>query len=247
MGSACPSGLMSFSLRALVNMGMKLLVVVVCLLDLACIFAFGNCTDGLARIGLKRWNLDHNSINAARITRGEVIYSVVKGDTNPNIDCLKDDVVYLTDFLGTQFYGEIGIGSPPQQFTVALIHGVPIFGCHLQNATFLLLATDIPTTREGLRFWLAQFDGILGLGFQDMAVGKVKPVWYNMVQQGLVTQQVFSIWLNRNPKSEVGGEIVFGGVDWRHFSGDHTFVPIAQSGYWRKVKPLWPNLPMLYS
>lgn len=54
-----------------------------------------------------------------------------------------------------------------------------------------------------------------------------------MVQQGLVTQQVFSIWLNRNPKSEVGGEIVFGGVDWRHFSGDHTFVPIAQSGYWQ--------------
>lgn len=33
-------------------------------------------------------------------------------------------------------------------------------------------------TREGLKFLLAQFDGILGLGFQDMAVGKVKPVWY---------------------------------------------------------------------
>ncbi|KAG5555424.1 hypothetical protein RHGRI_012831 [Rhododendron griersonianum] len=263
-------------------MGMKLLVVVICLLDLACIFAFGNCTDGLVRIGLKRWNLDHNSINAARITRGEVIYSVVKGDTNPNIDCLKDDVVYLRDYLGTQFYGEIGIGSPPQQFTVAFDTGssnlwVPSSKCHFSiacyghskyrarlSSTFTKIGVPCKihygsgsiygffsqdnvrvgdvvikdqvfseATREGLRFLLAQFDGILGLGFQDMAVGKVKPVWYNMVQQGLVTQQVFSIWLNRNPKSEVGGEIVFGGVDWRHFSGDHTFVPIAQSGYWQ--------------
>ncbi|XP_058209717.1 aspartic proteinase-like [Rhododendron vialii] len=273
---------MSFSLRALVNMGMKLLVVVICLLDLACIFAFGNCTDGLVRIGLKRWNLDHNSINAARITRGEVIYSIVKGDTNPNIDCLKDDVVYLRDYLGTQFYGEIGIGSPPQQFTVAFDTGssnlwVPSSKCHFSiacyghskyrarmSSTFTKIGVPCKirygsgsiygffsqdnvrvgdvvikdqvfseATWEGLRFLLAQFDGILGLGFQDMAVGKVKPVWYNMVQQGLVTQQVFSIWLNRNPKSEVGGEIVFGGVDWRHFSGDHTFVPIAQSGYWQ--------------
>ncbi|KAH7848453.1 hypothetical protein Vadar_002901 [Vaccinium darrowii] len=87
-------------------------------------------------------------------------------------------------------------------------------------------------TREGLlMFLLSQSDGIRGLGFQNMSVGNVKPVWY--VQQGLVTQQVFSIWLNRDPKSEIGGEIVFGGVDWRPFSGDHTFVPIAQSGYWQ--------------
>ncbi|KAE9455033.1 hypothetical protein C3L33_13075, partial [Rhododendron williamsianum] len=216
-------------------MGMKLLVVVICLLDLACIFAFGNCTDGLVRIGLKRWNLDHNSINAARITRGEVIYSVVKGDTNPNIDCLKDDVVYLRDYLGTQFYGEIGIGSPPQQFTVAFDTGssnlwVPSSKCHFSiacyghskyrarlSSTFTKIGVPCKihygfgsiygffsqdnvrvgdvvikdqvfseATREGLRFLLAQFDGILGLGFQDMAVGKVKPVW--------------------------------------HFSGDHTFV-----------------------
>ena len=35
-------------------------------------------------------------------------------------------------------------------------------------------------TREGLLALLGvQFDGILGLAFQDIAVGKATPVWYS--------------------------------------------------------------------
>ncbi|CAI9108216.1 OLC1v1007769C1 [Oldenlandia corymbosa var. corymbosa] len=89
-------------------------------------------------------------------------------------------------------------------------------------------------TWEGLfTFLLAQFDGILGLGFQDIAIGQVTPVWYNMVQQDLVSLQMFSFWLNTDPKSKLGGEILFGGVDWSHFRGHHTYVPITQTGYWQ--------------
>ncbi|KAI8003727.1 Aspartic proteinase A2 [Camellia lanceoleosa] len=89
-------------------------------------------------------------------------------------------------------------------------------------------------TKEGLfMFLLALFDGIIELGFQDIAVGQVSPLRYNMIKQGLVSQQVFSLLLNRDPESKIGGEIVFGGVDWRHFRGDHTFAPIAQNGYWQ--------------
>lgn len=33
--------------------------------------------------------------------------------------------------------------------------------------------------------------------------------------------------------NEDGGEIVFGGIDWRHFRGDHTYVPLSQQGYWQ--------------
>lgn len=54
-----------------------------------------------------------------------------------------------------------------------------------------------------------------------------------MVQQGRMSQQIFSIWLNHDPTSPVGGEIVFGGYDWKHFTGDHTYVPISQKGYWQ--------------
>ncbi|KAF1890797.1 hypothetical protein Lal_00043094 [Lupinus albus] len=92
----------------------------------------------------------------------------------------------------------------------------------------------IEATREpGVTFIAAKFDGILGLGFQEISVGNAVPVWYNMVKQGLVEEPVFSFWLNRNPEEEQGGEIVFGGVDPAHFKGEHTYVPVTRKGYWQ--------------
>ncbi|GJZ70872.1 aspartic proteinase A1, partial [Tanacetum coccineum] len=56
---------------------------------------------------------------------------------------------------------------------------------------------------------------------------------YNMVNQGLVQELVFSFWLNHNADEEEGCELVFGGVDTTHFKGDHTYVPVTQKGYWQ--------------
>ncbi|KAH7571251.1 hypothetical protein JRO89_XS04G0009500 [Xanthoceras sorbifolium] len=54
-----------------------------------------------------------------------------------------------------------------------------------------------------------------------------------MVKQGLVSDEVFSFWLNRDPLAEVGGEIVFGSVDSKHYKGKHTYVLVTQKGYWQ--------------
>ncbi|XP_010529449.1 PREDICTED: aspartic proteinase A3 [Tarenaya hassleriana] len=89
------------------------------------------------------------------------------------------------------------------------------------------------TSEPGITFMMAKFDGILGLGFQEISVGNATPVWYNMVNQGLVKEPVFSFWLNRNTIDKEGGEIVFGGVDPKHFTGQHTYVPVTQRGYWQ--------------
>ncbi|XP_061336920.1 aspartic proteinase-like isoform X2 [Gastrolobium bilobum] len=92
----------------------------------------------------------------------------------------------------------------------------------------------IEATREpGVTFVAAKFDGLLGLGFQEISVGNAVPVWYNMVEQGLVKDPVFSFWLNRKPEEEQGGEIVFGGVDPAHYKGEHTYVPVTRIGYWQ--------------
>lgn len=54
-----------------------------------------------------------------------------------------------------------------------------------------------------------------------------------MIEQGHVSQKIFSLWLNPDPTAKIGGEIVFGGIDWRRFKGDHTYVPLTQKDYWQ--------------
>jgi hypothetical protein len=80
---------------------------------------------------------------------------------------------------------------------------------------------------------MAQFDGVLGLAFDSISVDHVTPVWYNLLSQGLVSQPVFAFWLNRVMGSKVGGELVLGGVDPNHYTGDFVYVPLSQKTYWR--------------
>lgn len=54
-----------------------------------------------------------------------------------------------------------------------------------------------------------------------------------MAEQGLMEKKVFSFWLNRDEEDVNGGELVFGGVDSKHFTGQHTYVNVTQKGYWQ--------------
>ncbi|KAL0335369.1 UNVERIFIED_CONTAM: Aspartic proteinase [Sesamum radiatum] len=235
------------------------------LLTLVCFWAI-TCSlmpssDGLRRIGLKKRLLDLASIKAARQARLDGKYGAILKDRRIKLGDSDGDIVYLKNYMDAQYYGEISIGSPPQNFTVIFDTGssnlwVPSSKCYFSESLaqftmaqgrFLdifsqdnvgvgdVIVNDqvfIETTREGsLTFVLAKFDGILGLGFQEISVGDAVPVWYNMVDQGLVDEKVFSFWLNRDPTAEVGGEIIFGGVDSTHYKGDHSYVPITEKGY----------------
>nr|ABX89619.1 pepsinogen [Diplodus sargus] len=74
-------------------------------------------------------------------------------------------------------------------------------------------------------------DGILGLAFQSIASDNVVPVFYNMVKQGLVSQPMFSVYLSGN--SEQGSEVVFGGTDSSHYTGQITWIPLSSATYWQ--------------
>ncbi|CAA6665347.1 unnamed protein product [Spirodela intermedia] len=102
------------------------------------------------------------------------------------------------------------------------------------SAKTMLKLVFIEATREpSVTFLVGKFDGICGLGFQEISVGNVVPLWYNMISQGLVKEPIFSFWFNRNADDEEGGEIVFGGADPNHYKGNHTYVPITRKGYWQ--------------
>jgi phytepsin len=54
-----------------------------------------------------------------------------------------------------------------------------------------------------------------------------------MQDQKLIANDIFSFWLNRDPDATAGGELVFGGVDQKHYKGKHTYVPVTRKGYWQ--------------
>jgi len=91
------------------------------------------------------------------------------------------------------------------------------------------------TSEPGITFIAAYFDGILGLGFDSISVDHVTPVWYNLVSQKLVASSVFAFWLNRDPNAPAGqgGELVLGGTDPNHYTGNFTWVPLSAETYWQ--------------
>jgi phytepsin len=66
-------------------------------------------------------------------------------------------------------------------------------------------------------------------------VDKVVPPFYNAYAQGLVPDDVFSFWLNRDESHPdgPGGELVLGGVDPAHYVGEHAWLPVTREGYWQ--------------
>ena len=54
-----------------------------------------------------------------------------------------------------------------------------------------------------------------------------------MIFQGLVSDPIFSFWHNRDPDSPEGGELVFGGANPAHYTGDHVWAPVTRKGYWQ--------------
>ena len=90
-------------------------------------------------------------------------------------------------------------------------------------------------TREpGIAFLAARFDGILGLGFPEIAVGGARPPFFEMLDQGLLPVPVFSFWLNRDAaEGEQGGELTLGGVDPARFEGARTWSAVTRRGYWQ--------------
>ncbi|KAL0095298.1 aspartic peptidase domain-containing protein [Phycomyces blakesleeanus] len=76
-------------------------------------------------------------------------------------------------------------------------------------------------------------NGILGMGFPLLTTSAgadgvaYYPLIFNMVDQKLITDPVFSIYMNTASSTGWAGELIIGGVDTSKYTGDIVYLPVA--------------------
>ncbi|XP_010136881.1 PREDICTED: embryonic pepsinogen-like, partial [Buceros rhinoceros silvestris] len=88
----------------------------------------------------------------------------------------------------------------------------------------------LSTTEPGQFFVHVRFDGILGLGYPNLAVDGIAPVFDNMVNASLLDEDLFSVYLSRET---TGSVIIFGGIDESCFTGPINWISVSYQSYWQ--------------
>ncbi|XP_028842056.1 napsin-A [Denticeps clupeoides] len=111
---------------------------------------------------------------------------------------------------------------------------------YISEDTVTLAGLQVPSQQfaeaikqPGVVFAVARFDGVLGMGYPAISVDQVTPVFDTVMANRLLPQNVFSFYMNRDPKAAVGGELVLGGMDKEHYSGDVHYVNVTRKAYWQ--------------
>ncbi|KFO10939.1 Embryonic pepsinogen, partial [Balearica regulorum gibbericeps] len=88
----------------------------------------------------------------------------------------------------------------------------------------------LSTTEPGQFFVHVKFDGILGLGYPNLAADGITPVFDNMVNESLLEENLFSVYLSREM---TGSVVIFGGIDESYFTGSINWISVSYQGYWQ--------------
>jgi len=98
---------------------------------------------------------------------------------------------------------------------------VHVAGLEVQDVIFAQL-----NQLTGLRAH-SKFDGLIGLAFPKIAAGKVPTFFQALLDQNLIDDASFSIYISDN-----GSTLVLGGIDPQFAQSEFTYFPIINNGYW---------------
>ncbi|KAM9786006.1 renin [Neosynchiropus ocellatus] len=243
---------------------------------------FTRLTEGkrFFRIAMKKMPSIRETLKEMGVSVEQVLTELTQIQTgNPNNGTVPTP---LTNYLDTQYFGEISIGSPAQTFNVVFDTGsanlwVPSQSCspfstacfthnrydgatshtYIENGTgfsiqyasgnvrgFLsedvVVVGGIPvvqvfaeaTSLSAMPFIFAKFDGVLGMGYPNVAIDGIMPVFDRIMSQHVLKEEVFSIYYSRDPKHSPGGELVLGGTDPNYYTGHFNYVDTRETGKW---------------
>lgn len=78
-------------------------------------------------------------------------------------------------------------------------------------------------------------DGILGLGFTSLAEGGVEPPLVNAINQGLLDQPIFTVWMAHRGEQEgvYGGVFTYGALDTKNCGPVIAYEPLTSATYFQ--------------
>jgi cathepsin D len=96
------------------------------------------------------------------------------------------------------------------------------------------------TSEIGDVFLQGKFDGILGLSFPALSAADYTPVFDNIINQKLITPNMFSFYYSQLPKQS--SAIILGHPSNKLYSGKMRFVEVGRPLYWEvKLKDIAVN------
>jgi len=81
-----------------------------------------------------------------------------------------------------------------------------------------------------IAFAAGKFDGLLGLGFKSISQYQIPTPFEAMIDQKLIDEPVFAFYLQQDASKQ--GELLFGGIDKSHYTGELVDVPLTSETYW---------------
>jgi hypothetical protein len=84
------------------------------------------------------------------------------------------------------------------------------------------------TKGMGIGYYMAKFDGICGMGWSSITQGGGDSPIAALVKEGNLDKQEFAFYLGNN----MPGEMVVGGADPKHYTGDLEYVSLSSETYW---------------